>query len=432
MIERYTTKTMKELWCDETKFSKWLLVEIAVLEGWVKRGDVKKSVLERVKKKARFSVKRIEKIEKTVKHDVIAFLTNVAENVGEDARFIHMGMTSSDVLDTANALLLRDAGNEILKDLISIEKTLKKLAVKYKRTIMMGRTHGIHAEPITLGLKFLLWYDEARRSEKRLLDAITNISYAKISGAVGTFSTIPPEVSEYAAKKLKLRLSYAASQVISRDRHAEFLLTLSLIAGFIEKIALEIRHLQRTEVGEVMEPFTKGQKGSSAMPHKRNPILCERLCGLSRLIRSNVIVALENIPLWHERDISHSSCERVMFPDVTTVLDYSFEKILFILNNLDVDEEHIKNNLNLTKGLIFSQRVLLKLIEKGISREQAYKIVQSNAKKVWKNEEKFFDILLKDKIVKRLLTMKELQSCFDLNYYLKNIDYIYGKVIVDN
>ncbi len=429
MIERYTTKTMKELWCDETKFAKWLLVELAVLEGWVKRGDVKKIVLERVKRRAKFSVKRIDKIEEKVKHDVIAFLTNIAENVGKDARFIHMGMTSSDVLDTALALLLRDAGNEILKDLISIEKVLKKLAVKYKRTIMIGRTHGIHAEPITFGLKILLWYDEANRDEKRLIDAIENISYAKISGAVGTFSTMPPDVFEYASRKLKLKPCYAASQVISRDRHAEFLLTLSLIAGFIEKIALEIRHLQRTEVGEVMEPFTKGQKGSSAMPHKRNPILCERLCGFSRIVRADAMVACENIALWHERDISHSSTERVIFPDATTLLDYGLKKLFFILNNLEVNTEKMKRNIDMTKGLIFSQRVLLKLIEKGISREKAYRIVQSNAKKVWKGKENFLDALLKDKEVKRALSVNELKSCFTIDYYLENIDYIFKKVL---
>lgn len=429
MIERYTTKTMKELWSDETKFSKWLLVEIAVLEGWVKRGDVKKTVLERVKKKAKFSVKRINKIEEKVKHDVIAFLTNVAENVGKDARFIHMGMTSSDVLDTASALLLRDAGNEILKDLRLVKKVLKKLATKYKRTMMMGRTHGIHAEPITFGLKVLLWYDEARRNERRLVDAIENISYAKISGAVGTFSTMPPGVAAYAARKLKLKLSYASSQIISRDRYAQYLSVLALIMGLIEKIALEIRHLQRTEVGEVMEPFSRGQKGSSAMPHKRNPILCERLCGLARIVRADAMVAMENITLWHERDISHSSTERIIFPDATTLLDYSLEKLLFILDNLEVNTVRMKKNLRLTNGLIFSQRVLLKLIEKGITREEAYKIVQSNAKKVWKSEGEFFDFLLKDKKVKGILTAKELKSCFSLDYYLKNIDYVFKKVL---
>lgn len=429
MIERYTTDAMKEIWSDRTKFEKWLLVEVAVLEGWVNKGDVDKDVLERVREKADFTVERIEEIEKEVKHDVIAFLTNLAENIGEDSRFVHMGMTSSDVLDTAFALQLRDAGNIILEDLQKVRERLKELALKYKMTPMIGRTHGIHAEPITLGLKFLLWYDEVLRNEKRLKEAIENISYAKISGAVGTFSTMPPDVFEYASKKLELKPCYATSQIISRDRHAHYLLTLSLIAAFIEKIALEIRHLQRTEVGEVMEPFTKGQKGSSAMPHKRNPILCERLCGIPRLIRSNAMVALENIALWHERDISHSSCERVIFPDSTTIMDYAFKKLQFILGDIDVNEKRIEENLQLTRGLIFSQRVLLKLIDKGITREEAYKLVQSNAKKVWQGEEEFSNVLKEDKKVTNLLTEEELKSCFDMDYFLKNIDYIFKKVL---
>ena len=429
MIARYTTPFMRTLWSDDTKFAKWLVIEIAVLEGWVKTGAVKKSVLARVKKKARFTVKRIELIEKKVKHDVIAFLTNVAEHVGKDARFIHMGMTSSDVLDTAFALLLIDAGKKLLEDLKLLKRALKQLARRHKKTPMIGRTHGIHAEPITFGLKCLLWYDEAVRNEKRLVDAIQNISFAKVSGAVGTFSTMPPRVFEHAAFALKLKPCYATSQIISRDRHAQYFLALALIAVLIEKIALEIRHLQRTEVGEVKEPFTKGQKGSSAMPHKRNPIICEQLCGLSRLIRSQASVALENCSLWHERDISHSSCERIIFPDATTTLDYSFEKLLFILNNLNVEKKRMKKNINITQGLIFSQRVLLKLIKKGLSREDAYRIVQSNAKKVWKNEGTFFMLLLRDKRVMEMLTKKELESCFDMEYYLKNIDYIYKKVL---
>lgn len=429
MIARYTTPFMKALWSDETKFAKWLDVEIAVLEGWVRQGAVPKTVLTRVKRKARFSVKRIEQIERTVKHDVIAFLTNVAEHVGKDSRFIHMGMTSSDVLDTAFALLLIDAGNRLLADVRKLKSTLRRLARKYKHVPMMGRTHGIHAEPITFGLKCLLWYDEAVRNEERLKDAIEQISYAKISGAVGTFSTMPPRVFEHAARKLKLKPCYATSQIISRDRHAYYFLALSLIAVLMEKIALEIRHLQRTEVSEVKEPFTKGQKGSSAMPHKRNPILCERLCGIARLVRSQASVALEDCALWHERDISHSSCERIIFPDATTILDYGFQKLLFVLSGPMVDRKRMMKNIGATKGLIFSQRVLLTLIDKGITREQAYRIVQSNAMQVWKTEEEFLSLLLKDTRVKKLLSKKELESCFYLNEYLKNIDYIYRKVL---
>jgi adenylosuccinate lyase len=429
MIARYTTPFMRVLWSDETKFAKWLDVEIAVLEGWAKQGVVKKAVVERVKRRARFSVKRIERIERTVKHDVIAFLTNIAEHVGEDSRFIHMGMTSSDVLDTAFALLLIDAGKKLLADVRQLKGVLRRLAKRYKYTPMMGRTHGIHAEPITFGLKCLLWYDEAVRNEQRLKDAIEQVSYAKVSGAVGTFSTMPPKVFEHAARALKLKPCYATSQIISRDRHASYFLALSLVAVLIEKIALEIRHLQRTEVSEVKEPFTKGQKGSSAMPHKRNPILCERLCGIARFVRSQVGVALENCALWHERDISHSSCERIIFPDATTILDYAFEKLLFILSDPVVDSKRMKRNIGATKGLIFSQRVLLKLIEKGITREEAYRIVQSNAIEVWKTEHEFLSLLLNDKRVMKLLSEKELESCFDLDSYLKHIDYIYKKVL---
>lgn len=429
MIARYTTPFMKVLWSDETKFTKWLDVEIAVLEGWVKQGAVPKAALARVRRKARFSVKRIEQIERTVKHDVIAFLTNVAEHVGKDSRFIHMGMTSSDVLDTAFALLLIDAGKRLLADTRQLKSALRRLARKYRHTPMMGRTHGIHAEPITFGLKCLLWYDEAVRNEERLKDAIEQISYAKISGAVGTFSTMPPKVFEHAARVLRLKPCYATSQIISRDRHAYYFLALSLVAVLIEKIALEIRHLQRTEVSEVKEPFTKGQKGSSAMPHKRNPILCERLCGIARLVRSQASVALENCALWHERDISHSSCERVIFPDATTLLDYAFQKLLFVLKDPMVDTKRMMRNIGSTKGLIFSQQVLLKLIEKGSTREQAYRIVQSNAIKVWETEEEFLSLLLNDKRVMELLSKRELESCFDLDAYLKHIDYIYRKVL---
>jgi adenylosuccinate lyase len=340
-----------------------------------------------------------------------------------------MGMTSSDVLDTAFALLLIDAGKQLLADVRKLKSALRRLAKKYKHTPMMGRTHGIHAEPITFGLKCLLWYDEAVRNEERLNDAIKHISYAKISGAVGTFSTMPPKVFEHAARALKLKPCYATSQIISRDRHAHYFLALSLIAVLIEKIALEIRHLQRTEVSEVKEPSTKGQKGSSAMPHKRNPILCERLCGIARLVRSQASVALENCALWHERDISHSSCERIIFPDATTILDYGFQKLLFVLSDPVVDRKRMMKNIGATKGIIFSQRVLLKLIDKGITREQAYRIVQSNAMRVWKTEEEFFSLLLEDKRVQKLLSKKELESCFDLKAYLKNIDYIYKKVL---
>ena len=428
MIPRYTRHEMGRLWDLETKYQKWLDIEIAVCEAWAELGEIPKTDMREIKKRARFDIKRIDEIEKIVKHDVIAFLTSVAQSLGPEARFIHKGLTSSDILDTALALLMRDASDVIMKDILALMNVLKKQAYKYKDTPMMGRSHGVHAEPITFGLKFALWFEDMKRNRERMKKAKGVISVGKLSGAVGTFSNIPPIIEEKVCKKLKLRPEPVATQVVQRDRHAEYLMTLALIAASVEKIATEIRHLQRSEVLEVEEPFVAGQKGSSAMPHKRNPVGCENLSGLARLVRSNAIAALENIALWHERDISHSSVERVIIPDSTILGDYMLDRLKGILEGLHVYPRRMKENMAKSYGLFTSQRVMLALLEKGIDRDRAYSIVQVDAMKSWKEETKFKKILLKDKEVKKYLTAREIGEIFDLDYYLKNVDYIFERV----
>ncbi|HHD11316.1 MAG TPA: adenylosuccinate lyase [Deltaproteobacteria bacterium] len=428
MIPRYTREEMARIWSDENKFATWLKVELLVCEALAKRGKIPEAALKRIKKRAKFDLKRIEEIEKEVKHDVIAFLTSVAENVGPDSRYIHMGLTSSDVIDTAFAVLLKDAAELIIKDLKELLRVLKKRALEHKDTVMIGRSHGVHAEPTTMGLKFAVYYEEMRRNLERMERAKEVVSCGKLSGAVGTFSNIEPWVERYVMRKLGLKPEPAATQVVQRDRHAEFFLTLSIIASSVEKIAVEIRHLQRTEVLEAEEPFTTGQKGSSAMPHKRNPILTENLTGLSRLVRGYAVSSLENIALWHERDISHSSVERVIAPDATIVVDFMLKRLTGVLKGLVVYPERMKRNLGLLKGLIFSQKVLLKLVEKGITREEAYRLVQRCAMKVWKEEVEFKDVLKKDKEVTELLSPQEIDSCFSLKPYLKHVNYIFKRV----
>ncbi len=428
MIPRYTREEMARIWSDENKFATWLKVELLVCEALAKRGKIPEAALGRIKKRAKFDLKRIEEIEKEVKHDVIAFLTSVAENVGPDSRYIHMGLTSSDVIDTAFAVLLKDAAELIIKDLKELLRVLKKRALEHKDTVMIGRSHGVHAEPTTMGLKFAVYYEEMRRNLERMERAKEVVSCGKLSGAVGTFSNIEPWVERYVMRKLGLKPEPAATQVVQRDRHAEFFLTLSIIASSVEKIAVEIRHLQRTEVLEAEEPFTTGQKGSSAMPHKRNPILTENLTGLSRLVRGYAVSSLENIALWHERDISHSSVERVIAPDATIVVDFMLKRLTGVLKGLVVYPERMKRNLGLLKGLIFSQKVLLKLVEKGITREEAYRLVQRCAMKVWKEEVEFKDVLKKDKEVTELLSPQEIDSCFSLKPYLKHVNYIFKRV----
>lgn len=429
MIERYTTSRMKSLWSDQNRFQKWLDIELLACEAQANLGIIPKSALPKIKKRAKFNVRRIAQIEERTKHDVVAFLTNLAENIGTEAKYVHYGMTSSDILDTSLSLLMKEAGEVILQDLDNLSSSLKKKAFEFKHTPMIGRTHGVHAEPITLGLKFALWFAEVRRNIERLKRAIETISVGKISGAVGTFSNLDPKVEEYVCKKLKLKPAPISSQIIQRDRHAEFMTTLAIIASCIEKFATEIRSLQRTEILELEEGFAKGQKGSSAMPHKRNPITCERLCGLARLVRTNAQAALENITLWHERDISHSSVERVIIPDSTILVDYMVTKFKEIVENLIVYPEKMKSNLEKTRGMIFSGRVLLRLSERVWSKEEAYQIVQDNAMRAWSKNENFKDLIKKDKRVKKYLSEAEIDECFSLDYYLRNVDYIFKRIL---
>ncbi len=427
MIERYTLEDMGNLWSEENKFNTWLKVEIAVCEAWNELGVIPDDALRRIKEKANFSLERIKEIEKKVKHDVIAFLTSVSEYVGNDSRFIHYGMTSYDVVDTALSVLMKDAIELIepkYKKFISI---LEEKALKYKELPQIGRTHGVHAEPVSFGLKFLIYRNEMIRNYRRLISAKDSISYGRIAGAVGTYAHITPEVEKIALKKLGLKPAYASTQVLQRDRHAEVLAALAISASTIEKIAIEIRHLQRTEVREAEEFFSKGQKGSSAMPHKRNPVRTERLSGLARVLRANLTAALENNALWHERDISHSSVERIIIPDSFILIDFMLEEAIDVVNNLTVYEKNIEKNIFLTKGLIFSQKLLLKLAEKGLSREKAYEIVQRNAMRSWESGESFKELVKKDSDIMKVLSESEIDEIFDISSYLKNIDYIYDR-----
>lgn len=428
MIPRYSLPEMTRIWADENKFRIWLEIEILICEALAKEGKIPLSSLNKIKKKANFNINRINELEKVIKHDVIAFLTNVAEYVGEDARFIHIGITSSDILDTTLAVQMKQAGEVLLKDLDSLKQVLKEKAKKYKYLPQIGRTHGVHAEPITLGLKFANWYDETNRNIERMKYAIETSSVGMISGAVGTYSYLSPKIEEYVCRKLKLKPAKISSQIISRDIHCQYINTLAVIGTTLEKIALEIRHLQRTEVLELEESFTKGQKGSSAMPHKKNPITAEQICGLARILRANTIPALENVALWHERDISHSSAERVIFPDSTILLDYTLNKIINLIKNIVVNENNISNNLGLLKGLYNSQYVMLKLTEKGLSREEAYQIVQDIALKCWNTKSDFRNELIKNKEIKKYLTNKEIDEIFNFKRFFKNIDYIYSRL----
>lgn len=428
MIPRYSRKELSKIWSDENKFKIWLDIEILACEAHCKLGNIPEKALKNIKKKAKFNVKEILKIEETVKHDVIAFLTNVGNYVGLDSRFIHMGMTSSDVLDTCLSVQMKQAGEIILSDLIELKKILFHKAVKYKYLAAIGRTHGIHAEPITFGLKFALWYDETQRNIERLILAIDNISVGQVSGAVGTYEHLSPYIEKYVCDKLGLKTTNISTQILQRDRHSEYMTTLAIIASCIEKYATEIRHLQRTEVLEVEESFTKGQKGSSAMPHKKNPITSEQLSGLARVLRGNAYASMENIALWHERDISHSSVERIIIPDSTILMDYIISKFTSLADNLVIYEDNIKKNLELTNGLIYSQKVLLKLIEKKMKREDAYRIVQTIAMKCWKEKVNFYELVKKDKEAMKYLSIKELEHIFSSDVLKKKVDYIFNRV----
>jgi len=428
MIKRYSRKELTDIWSEENKYKIWLDVEIAAAEAMEKLDQIPKGVASVVRKKARINVSRIHKIESDVKHDVIAFLTSVTEKAGIKARYLHQGMTSSDVLDTSFNIQMAQSGKIILNDIDQILKVLKKQAKKYKLTPCMGRSHGIHAEPITFGLKLASFYEEFKRNRKRLVDAIDEVSTCAISGAVGTFANINPNVEKHVAKKLGLKVEPISTQVIPRDRHAFYFSVLGIIAGSIERIAVEIRHLQRTEVYELQEYFSKNQKGSSAMPHKKNPILSENLTGLARMVRSAVVPALENIALWHERDISHSSVERNIGPDANITTDFALARLANILENMIVYPKTMLKNLNLTKGLIFSQEVMLELTKSGLSREQSYKMVQSYAKKCFSENLDLLTVISADKFIMSKITPKKLKSIFSYSKHFKNVDLIFRRV----
>lgn len=428
MIERYQTPDMQRIWSDQNKYETWLKVELAVTEVLVEDGLVPKESFEIIKSKASFSVERTLEIEQTTNHDVIAFLTNLSENIGPDSRYIHMGMTSSDLLDTSMALQCKEAGEIILDKLKDFKSCLRAKAKEHKNTFQIGRTHGVHAEPITFGLKLALWSEEIQRNIERWELALETISTGMISGAVGTYQHLDPEVESRVCEMLDLKPASVSNQVIQRDRHAFYLNMLAMIGASIEKISIEIRHMQRTEVLEAEEFFSKGQKGSSAMPHKRNPILTERLTGFSRLLRGNAHTAMENIALWHERDISHSSIERVIFPDSTTIVDYMLTKSTNLINNLLIYPENMQKNIDLTNGLIFSQEVLLLLIKKGLTREKSYEMVQRNAMKVWKEKINFNTLLKTDKEIMEYIKEDELDKLFDLSKILININKVYERL----
>jgi len=427
MIDRYTRPEMGAVWQDENKYRIWLEIETLAVEAQAGLGEVPAEAARAVRERGAFDVKRVLEIEETTRHDVIAFLTNVAEYVGEPSRYVHLGMTSSDVLDTCLAVQLRQAGGLLLKGLERLRDMLAKRAVEFKYTIMIGRSHGIHAEPITFGLKLALWYEETKRNIERMRRATDVISYGQISGAVGTFEHLSPKVEEYVCEHLGLRADPVTTQVIQRDRHAEYLSTLGVIASTLEQFATEIRHLQRTEVLEAEEYFAAGQKGSSAMPHKRNPIISERICGLARVIRANALAAMENVALWHERDISHSSVERVICPDSTIALDYILDKMTTLVEKLLVYPENMMKNLEITSGLHFSQTILLALAKRGMSREDAYSLVQRNAMEVWRTRENFADVLKRDPDLTAVLTPQEIDELCDLRASIRNVDYIFER-----
>ena len=429
MIDRYSRKELKNIWANENKYKIWLDIELAAAEAMEKLNIIPKGVVKKVKSKAKINISRILKIEETVKHDVIAFLTSITEKVGTEARFLHKGMTSSDVLDTCFNLQLKQSGEILLNDIKILLTSIKKLAIKHKKTLCIGRSHGIHAEPITFGLKMLTFYQEFLRNKKRLESSIDEISTCAISGAVGTFANIDPKVENYVAKKLKLKIEPISTQIIPRDRHAQFFCTLGIIAGSIERFATEIRHLQRTEVLEVEEFFGKKQKGSSAMPHKKNPILSENLTGLARMVRSSVTPALENIALWHERDISHSAVERSIGPDATVTLDFALVRLNSVVKNLNIYPKNMLKNLNLTNGLFFSQRVLIELTTVGFTREQAYSLVQKHAMHSWNNGSSFYDNLLNDAKINKKLSVDKLKKLFDFSYHTKQINVIFKRCL---
>lgn len=428
MISRYSRKQMEDIWKPENRFQKWLEIELAVCEAWTKRGIIPESCMKRIKDRASFNVDRINEIEKTTRHDVIAFTTSVAEFVGEDSRFIHRGLTSYDVVDTALSLLMKQAGLLIREGIVELMAALKERAFEAKKIPVVGRSHGIHAEPTTFGLKLAIFYSEMGRNLKRWDAALETISVGKISGAVGTYAHLDPKMEAEILTNLGLEPAAVSNQIIQRDRHAEYFATLALIASSIEKIAMEIRHLQRSEVNEVEEFFHPGQKGSSAMPHKRNPVLTENLCGLARVVRGYSLSAMENIPLWHERDISHSSVERIIAPDATILVDFMLSRMTTVIKNMRIFEDRMTANLESSRGLIFSESIMLRLVDKGLTRERAYFLTQRNAMKAWENGLNFKNVVLSDSEVTEILTMDEIESAFDLSHALRWVDATFERV----
>jgi adenylosuccinate lyase len=434
MIERYSLPEMAAIWSATHKTDLWLRVELLVCEGWAREGIIPVEALEKIRA-ARYNVQRMHEIEQATHHDIISFLRSIEEQLGPEGRFIHLGLTSSDVLDTGLAIQLKEAGELLIKSISELLETVTQAAIRYKYTLMVGRTHGIHAEPITFGLKLALWVDELRRGQQRLSAALEQVTVGKISGAVGTHATVPPQIEEFVCQQSGLSVAPVSSQIVQRDRHAYFITTLALIGSSLEKMAQEIRHLQRTEVSEVFEPFSAGQQGSSAMPHKRNPELCERICGLTRVLRGYAVTSMENVALWHERDISHSSAERIIIPDACTLLHYMLHVFNKVMSGLQVDKERMLTNLNLTGGLIFSQRILLALIEKGVGRQEAYQMVQRNAKKVWSMSsngaiqgQALIEALSNDNEVTRYLSYSELLALTNVDYYVKYIDTTFARL----
>ena len=434
MIERYSLPEMAAIWSATHKSDTWLQVELLVCEGWARQGIIPQDALEKIRT-ARYNVQRMQEIEQETHHDIISFLRSIQEQLGPEGRLIHLGLTSSDVLDTGLAMQLKEAGMLLSQSLADLVETVAQAAVRYKYTLMVGRTHGIHAEPMTFGLKLALWVDELRRAQQRLAAALQQVTIGKISGAVGTHATIPPQIEEFVCEQLGLGIAPVSSQIVQRDRHAYFITTLALLGSSLEKMAQEIRHLQRTEVSEVFEPFSADQQGSSAMPHKRNPELCERICGLARVLRGFAVTSLENVALWHERDISHSSAERIIIPDACTLLHYMLHLFNQVMSGLQVDAERMQTNLHMTGGLIFSQRILLALIEKGVGRQEAYKLVQRNAQKVWSMSsngpiegEALIEVLGSDNDVVQYLSRSELAELTNTDYYVKYIDTAFARV----
>ena len=427
MIERYSRPEMKRVWSDEGKFDRWLEVEMAVCEGWAELGAIPQDAVAKIRR-ASYSLDRIADWLMVTRHDMTAFLNSVAESLGEESRFIHLGLTSSDVMDTALGLQLTRATDILARDVAELISVVQNRAVEHKRTIMMGRTHGVHAEPTTLGLKLALWSEELKRGAERLAQARASVSVGKISGAVGTYATVPPQVEKDACARLGLAPDPISNQIVQRDRHAQFLTTLAIIGGSLERFATEIRSLQRTEVREVEEPFAEGQTGSSAMPHKRNPELCERICGLARLLRGYALASLESMALWHERDISHSSAERIALPDSCLALDYMLSIFTYVMKGLSVYPENMRRNMELTRGLVFSQRVLLALIDGGLGRDEAYKIVQDNATAAWQGENSFLSLLRVDERITGRLSRNELESLFDYDYYLRYVEEVFERL----